>query len=80
MSKPKPIRCLVDDTALTRNIAEIETWVSQGTIILIVPLYSRATLVIRSDTLLMEILFSPWATPRPEEGLFPNWNERAQGC
>ena len=40
MSKPKLIRCLVDDTALTRNIAEIETWVSQGTVILIVPLYS----------------------------------------
>ena len=40
---PKPaIRCLVDDTILTRNISEIEPWVSQGALILVVPLYSMA--------------------------------------
>ena len=34
------MRCLVDDTILTRNIQEIETWVSQGLVVLVVPLYS----------------------------------------
>ncbi|EXJ79095.1 hypothetical protein A1O3_08596 [Capronia epimyces CBS 606.96] len=40
MSSQNAIRCLVDDTALTRNFAEIETWVAQGRIILVVPLYT----------------------------------------
>ncbi|EHY51934.1 hypothetical protein HRR83_003504 [Exophiala dermatitidis] len=40
MSSQNIIRCLVDDTALTRNTGEIENWVSQGKIILVVPLYT----------------------------------------
>jgi hypothetical protein len=31
---------MVDDTALSTNISEIEDWVSQGAIVLIIPLYS----------------------------------------
>ncbi|KIX00256.1 uncharacterized protein Z518_10395 [Rhinocladiella mackenziei CBS 650.93] len=51
MSKPNVIRCLVDDTALTRNIAEIEAWVSQGLIILVVPLYTLNRLnVLKKDS------------------------------
>lgn len=44
MSPQPAIRCLVDDTILTRNISEIEPWVSQGALILVVPLYSMTTL------------------------------------
>lgn len=40
MSPQQAIRCLVDDTILTRNIAEIESWVAQGALILVIPLYS----------------------------------------
>ncbi|EXJ96349.1 hypothetical protein A1O1_01475 [Capronia coronata CBS 617.96] len=39
-SRSHAIRCLVDDTALTRNFAEIDSWVSEGRIILVVPLYT----------------------------------------
>ncbi|KAJ9602282.1 hypothetical protein H2200_013137 [Cladophialophora chaetospira] len=51
MSKPIPISCLVDDTALTRNLDEIEKWVSQGLIILVVPLYTLSRLnVLKKDS------------------------------
>lgn len=41
MSTPHPVHCIVDDTSLTTNIAEIETWVSQGVVTLVIPLYSK---------------------------------------
>ncbi|OAP62140.1 hypothetical protein AYL99_04343 [Fonsecaea erecta] len=51
MSKHNVIRCLVDDTALTRNLEEIENWVSQGLIILVVPLYTLSRLnVLKKDS------------------------------
>ncbi|KIW98799.1 uncharacterized protein Z519_00462 [Cladophialophora bantiana CBS 173.52] len=51
MSKHTVIRCLVDDTALTRNLDEIEGWVSQGLIILVVPLYTLSRLnVLKKDS------------------------------
>ncbi|OAL19064.1 hypothetical protein AYO22_10012 [Fonsecaea multimorphosa] len=51
MSKQTVIRCLVDDTALTRNLEEIESWVSQGLIILVVPLYTLSRLnVLKKDS------------------------------
>ncbi|ETI28942.1 hypothetical protein G647_01394 [Cladophialophora carrionii CBS 160.54] len=51
MSKQNPIRCLVDDTALTRNLDEIEAWVSQGLIILVVPLYTLSRLhILKKDS------------------------------
>ncbi|RMZ91657.1 hypothetical protein DV736_g1101, partial [Chaetothyriales sp. CBS 134916] len=34
------VHCIVDDTALTTNIAEIEAWVSSGTVSLVIPLYT----------------------------------------
>jgi len=37
---PKVFHCIVDDTALITNISEIKTWVSQGIVTLVVPLYS----------------------------------------
>jgi hypothetical protein len=40
MSVPKVFHCIVDDTALITNISEIKTWVSQGIVTLVVPLYS----------------------------------------
>ncbi|KIW42075.1 uncharacterized protein PV06_05659 [Exophiala oligosperma] len=50
MAKQNAIRCLVDDTALTRNIAEIESWVAQGKICLVVPLYTIGRLhVLKKD-------------------------------
>jgi hypothetical protein len=36
----KVFHCVVDDTALTVNISEIKKWTAQGSITLIVPLYS----------------------------------------
>ncbi|KAK5195270.1 hypothetical protein LTR92_005400 [Exophiala xenobiotica] len=51
MAKQNVIRCLVDDTALTRNIAEIESWVAQGKICLVVPLYTIGRLhVLKRDS------------------------------
>jgi len=51
MAKHNVIRCLVDDTALTRNIAEIESWVAQGKICLVVPLYTIGRLhVLKRDS------------------------------
>ncbi|KIW20750.1 hypothetical protein PV08_01328 [Exophiala spinifera] len=50
MAKQNAIRCLVDDTALTRNIAEIESWLAQGKICLVVPLYTIGRLhVLKKD-------------------------------
>ena len=40
MATLKVFHCLVDDTALTTNINEIEAWVLHGAITLVVPLYS----------------------------------------
>jgi hypothetical protein len=36
----KVFHSVVDDTALTVNISEIKKWTAQGSITLIVPLYS----------------------------------------
>ncbi|RVX73900.1 hypothetical protein B0A52_02790 [Exophiala mesophila] len=45
------MRCLVDDTILTRNIQEIETWVSQGLVVLVVPLYTLERLhILKKDS------------------------------
>lgn len=40
MSVQRVFHCIVDDTALITNISEIKTWVSQGIVTLVVPLYS----------------------------------------
>lgn len=37
----KVFHCAVDETALTTNISEIKKWTTNGSIDLIVPLYSR---------------------------------------
>ncbi|KEF52608.1 uncharacterized protein A1O9_11451 [Exophiala aquamarina CBS 119918] len=51
MSPQPVIRCLVDDTILTRNISEIEPWVSQGALILVVPLYTLERLrILKKDS------------------------------
>ena len=42
MSSTHAVHCIVDDTALTANITEIETWVARGAITLVIPLYSRS--------------------------------------
>lgn len=44
-STTKAVHCIVDDTALTANISEIEAWVAQGAITLVVPLYSKIVCV-----------------------------------
>lgn len=36
----KTVQCIVDDTALTANISEIENWVARGSIAIVLPLYS----------------------------------------
>ncbi|KIV78281.1 hypothetical protein, variant [Exophiala sideris] len=51
MAKQNVIRCIVDDTILSRNISEIESWVSQGKICLVVPLYTIGRLhVLKKDS------------------------------
>lgn len=42
MPSANAVHCIVDDTALTANITEIETWVARGTITLVIPLYSMS--------------------------------------
>lgn len=37
----KIFHCAVDETALTTNISEIKKWTTNGSINLIVPLYSK---------------------------------------
>ncbi|RMD40184.1 hypothetical protein DV735_g4943, partial [Chaetothyriales sp. CBS 134920] len=34
------VHCIVDDTALTTNMAELEAWVSSGAVSLVIPLYT----------------------------------------
>src|SRR2546421_12250756 len=41
MSAHRVFHCIVDDTALITNISEIKTWISQGIVTLVIPLYSR---------------------------------------
>ncbi|KAI1614516.1 hypothetical protein EDD36DRAFT_230735 [Exophiala viscosa] len=51
MAQQNPIHCIVDDTILSRNISEIESWVSQGKICLVVPLYTIGRLhVLKKDS------------------------------
>jgi hypothetical protein len=40
MTMRKVFRCVVDDTVLITNISEIKKWVLNGSITLIVPVYS----------------------------------------
>lgn len=40
----KVFHCAVDETALTTNISEIKKWTTNGSITLIVPLYSKLAL------------------------------------
>ena len=40
MASRKVVHCIVDDTVLTANIDEIETWISLRAVTLVVPLYS----------------------------------------
>lgn len=42
----KVFHCAVDETALTTNISEIKKWTTNGSITLIVPLYSKLALVL----------------------------------
>lgn len=41
----KVFHCAVDETALTTNISEIKKWTTNGSITLIVPLYSKLAAV-----------------------------------
>ena len=42
MTPRKVFRCVVDDTVLITNITEIKKWVLNGSITLIVPVYSSS--------------------------------------
>lgn len=50
MSSQQPVHCIVDDTALTANVGEIEHWVAQGAVTLVIPLYSTLCLLISSPS------------------------------
>lgn len=41
MSNNLPVHCIVDDTTLTTNLEELEIWVQNGIIVLVVPLHSK---------------------------------------
>jgi hypothetical protein len=58
MSQPKITYCLVDDTALTRNLDEIEAWVSKGLVVLVVPLYSERAYCNSEETSLTSVALS----------------------
>ena len=42
MSTRKVYHCVVDDTTLVPNFSEVQKWLEQGAITLIVPLYSMS--------------------------------------
>lgn len=43
----KVFHCAVDETALTTNISEIKKWTTNGSITLVVPLYSKLKVPLR---------------------------------
>jgi hypothetical protein len=79
MSVQRVFHCIVDDTALITNISEIKTWVSQGIVTLVVPLYSMELCQKGPPQLRDKAdMLSTRASSHTEERYITDWYQRSR--